>query len=39
MGRLFSQDSKPKISQEANAILNFIKNNFYKGVPEKFVTP
>jgi hypothetical protein len=33
MGRLYSQDSKPKVSYEANAILIFIENNFYKGVP------
>jgi hypothetical protein len=33
MGRLYSQDSKPKVSKEANAILIFIENNFYKGVP------
>jgi hypothetical protein len=30
---LYSQDSKPKVSKEANAILIFIENNFYKGVP------
>jgi hypothetical protein len=32
MERLYSQDSKSKVSKEANAILIFIKNNFYKGV-------
>jgi hypothetical protein len=32
MGRLYSQDSKPKVSYKANAILIFIENNFYKGV-------
>jgi hypothetical protein len=35
MGRLCSQDSKPKVSEEANAILIFIKNNLYKAVPWK----
>jgi hypothetical protein len=39
MGRLYSQDSKPKVSKEANAILIFIENNFYKGYLEKLVTP
>jgi hypothetical protein len=29
---LYSQDSKPKVLQEANAILVFIENNFYKGI-------
>jgi proteasome assembly chaperone (PAC2) family protein len=33
MGRLYSQDSKPKVSLEANATLIFIENNFYKWVP------
>jgi hypothetical protein len=33
MGRLYSQDSKSKVSYEENAILIFIENNFYKGVP------
>jgi hypothetical protein len=33
MGRLYSQDSKPKVSYEANAILIFVENNFYKAVP------
>jgi hypothetical protein len=35
MGRFYSQDSKPKVSYEANAILIFIENNFYKGVPSE----
>jgi hypothetical protein len=39
MGRLYSQDSKPKVSQEANAILIFIENNFYMGYLEKLITP
>jgi hypothetical protein len=30
MGRLYNQDSKPMVSKEANAILIFVKNNFYK---------
>jgi hypothetical protein len=33
MGRLYSQDSKLKVSKEANAILIFIQNNLSKGVP------
>jgi hypothetical protein len=35
MGRFYSQDSKPTVSSEANAILIFIENNFYKGVPSE----
>jgi hypothetical protein len=33
MGRLYSQDSKPKVSYEANANLIIVENNFYNGVP------
>jgi hypothetical protein len=33
MERLYSQDSKPKLSYEENAILIFIENDFYKEVP------
>ena len=33
MGILYSHDLKTKVSYEANAILIFIENNFYKGVP------
>jgi hypothetical protein len=32
-GSLYSQDSKPEVLKGANAILIFIENNFYKGVP------
>jgi hypothetical protein len=32
MGRLCSQDLKPKVSYEAKAILIFIENHFYKEI-------
>jgi hypothetical protein len=35
MGRLYSKESKPKVSEEANAILIFIEYNIYKGVTWK----
>jgi hypothetical protein len=33
MGRLHTEDSKPKVSQEANALFILAENNSYKGVP------
>jgi hypothetical protein len=33
MERLHTEDSKPKVSKEANAIFILVENNSYKGVP------